>query len=547
MESRSVSPQTAAAGAADRIYRRRWLILAVLITSLMAIVLDNTVLNVALKTIAEPGAGLGASQSQLEWGINSYTLVFAGLLFTFGVVGDRIGRKRMLMIGLVAFGLFSLVTAYAQTPDQLIWARAAMGLAAAAVMPQTLSIITNVFDPAERPRAIGIWAMAVGIGVAIGPVVGGLLLAHFWWGSVFLLNVPFTAAGAAAVWLVVPESKNPDPGTIDYVGVLASIAGLVLLVYGIIQGGQKGSWVHAGVLGPIAAGVAVLAFFAWYERRLRYPSLDVRLFRNPRLSSAVGALSLVFFGMMGALFFLSFYLQSVRGYSALQAGLLSLPFAAGQLLMAPRSAALVRRFGTKAVVASGLLVVTVALAGYQTLGITTPIWVLAVLFFVQGAGMGTVMPPSTEAVMSVVPRERAGSGSALTNTARQIGGALGVAVLGSIVAQVYRDQLSPHLAALPAAARSAATGSITATQAVASRLGPEGARLDGLANTAFVHAMHVTTVISAVITLAGALVVLAWMPGRRDGRAEEAPAAAEHAQVRDRDAVNVAAAEVAEG
>jgi len=267
MQLRNASPQAAIAGPADGIHRRRWLILGVLITSLMANVLDNTVLNVALKTIADPGAGLGASQSQLEWGINSYTLVFAGLLFTFGVIGDRIGRKRMLMIGLAAFGLFSLITAYAHTPDQLVWARAAMGLGAAAVMPQTLSIITNVFDPAERPRAIGIWAMAVGIGVAIGPVVGGLLLAHFWWGSVFLLNVPFTAAGAAAVWLVVPESKNPDPGKIDYVGVLASIAGLVLLVYGIIQGGEKGSWVHADVLGPIAAGLAILAFFTWYEAR----------------------------------------------------------------------------------------------------------------------------------------------------------------------------------------------------------------------------------------------------------------------------------------
>jgi EmrB/QacA subfamily drug resistance transporter len=517
MASRSASPRTAIAGPEDRIRRRRWLILGVLITSLMAIVLDNTVLNVALKTIAEPGVGLGASQSQLEWGINSYTLVFAGLLFTFGVLGDRIGRKRMLMIGLVAFGFFSLVTAYAQTPDQLIWARAAMGLAAAAVMPQTLSIITNVFDPAERPRAIGIWAMAVGIGVAIGPVVGGLLLAHFWWGSVFLLNVPFTAAGAAAVWLVVPESKNPDPGTIDFVGVLASIAGLVLLVYGIIQGGEKGSWVHTDVLGPIVAGLAVLAFFAWYESRLRYPSLDVRLFRNPRLSSAIGALALVFFGMMGALFFLSFYLQSVRGYTPLQAGLLSLPFAAGQVLMAPRSAGLARRFGTKAVVASGLLVVAVALAGYQTLGMTTPIWVLGGLFLLQGAGMGTVMPPATEAVMSVVPRERAGSGSALTNTARQVAAALGVAVLGSILAQAYRAQLGPHLTALPAQARGAATGSITATQAVAAKLGagsPAGRDLAAFADTAFVHAMHITTLISAAITLLGVLVVLIWMPGR---------------------------------
>jgi EmrB/QacA subfamily drug resistance transporter len=513
MNSQSVTSRAATAVPAAT-GRRRWVILGVLITSLMAIVLDNTVLNVALKTIAQPGAGLGASQSQLEWAINSYTLVFAGLLFTFGVIGDRIGRKRMLMIGIASFGLFSLVTAYSHSPGQLVWARAAMGLGAAAVMPQTLSIISNVFEPSERARAIGIWATAVGIGVAIGPIVGGLLLAHFWWGSVFLINVPVTAAGAVAIWLLVPESKNPDPGRIDYVGVAASIIGLVLLVYGIIQGGDKGSWVHPGVLGAAAAGLAVLAFFAWYEARFRYPSLDVRLFRDPRLSSAVGALSLVFFGMMGALFFLSFYLQSVRGYSALQAGLLTLPFAAGQMLFAPRSASLVSRFGTKAVVAAGLLVVTAALAGYQLLGLGTPIWVLAVLFFVQGAGMGSVMPPATDAVMSVVPRERAGSGSALTNTARQVSGALGVAVLGSILAQAYRGRLGPQLAALPAAARQAASASIAGTHAVAARLGLAGRALSDSGNSAFVHAMHITTLISAVITLLGALVVIAWMPRR---------------------------------
>ncbi len=504
-----------APGVEGKVYRRRWLILGVLITSLMAIVVDNTVLNVALKTIAEPvPAGLGASQSQLEWAINSYTLVFAGLLFTFGVVGDRIGRKRMLMIGMLAFGLFSLVTAYSHAPDQLVWARAAMGLGAAAVMPQTLSIISNVFDPAERPRAIGIWAAAVGIGIAIGPIVGGLLLARFWWGSVFLINVPFTAASVAAIALLMPESKNPSPGRIDFIGVLASIAGLVLLVYGIIQGGDKGSWIHPDVLGTAAAGLVILAFFAWYETRISHPSLDVRLFRDPRLSSAIGALSLVFFGMMGALFFLSFYLQSVRGYSPLHAGTISLAFAAAQMLMAPRSPGLVRRFGAKSVVAAGLLAMTAALTGYQLLGATTPIWVLCALFFIQGAGMGVIMPPATEAVMSVVPRERAGAGSALTNTARQVSAALGVAVLGSVLAQAYRSQLSPHLALLPASARNAATGSITASQAVAARLGAAGRDLTGFADTSFVHAMHITTLISAAITLLGAVVVLRWMPGR---------------------------------
>ncbi|HEV2373709.1 MAG TPA: MFS transporter [Streptosporangiaceae bacterium] len=527
MDSPSVSPQAAVLSSQPKIYRRRWLILSVLITSLMAIVLDNTVLNVALKTIAEPApAGLGASQGQLEWAINSYTLVFAGLLFTFGVVGDRIGRKRMLMIGMLAFGLFSLLSAYSHSPEQLVWARAAMGLGAAAVMPQTLSIISNVFEPAERPKAIGIWAVAVGIGIAIGPIVGGLLLAHFWWGSVFLINVPFTAASVAAIALLVPESKNPNPGRIDYVGVLASIAGLVLVVYGIIQGGDKGSWVHPDVLGPAVGGLAILAFFAWYEARIKHPSLDVRLFRDARLSSAIASLSLVFFGMMGALFFLSFYLQSVRGYSPLHAGVLSLPFAAGQLLMAPRSAALVSRFGTKVVAAGGLTVVTAALTGYQLLGTTTPVWVLGVLFFVQGCGMGCVMPPATEAVMSVVPRERAGAGSALTNTARQVSGALGVAVLGSVLAQAYRDQLGPHLAGLPAAVRGAAGGSITATQAVAQRLGPAAHGLAHSADSAFVHAMHITTLVSAAITLLGAIVVAVWMPGRAEACAATGESAA---------------------
>ena len=201
---------------ASTIQRRRWVILSVLVVGLLAIVIDNTVLNVALKTIANPVGGLGASQSELEWAINSYTLVFAGLLFTFGVLGDRIGRKRMLIAGLVLFGIGSLLSAYSHSPDQLIAARAAMGLGGAAVMPQTLSIISNVFEPRERARAIGIWASAVGIGVAIGPVLGGLLLAHFWWGSVFLINVPVTVLGAAAVFFLVPESRNPAPGKIDY-------------------------------------------------------------------------------------------------------------------------------------------------------------------------------------------------------------------------------------------------------------------------------------------------------------------------------------------
>jgi EmrB/QacA subfamily drug resistance transporter len=493
---------------------RRWIILSVLIVSLTAIVLDNTVLNIALKTISEPRIGLGASQSQLEWAINSYTLVFAGLLFTFGVIGDRIGRKRMLMIGMTMFGLASLLCSYAQTPDQLIWARAAMGLGGAAVMPQTLSIITNVFEPRERPRAIGIWAAAVGVAIAIGPIVGGLLLDYFWWGSVFLINVPLTAAGVVAIFFLVPESKSPSAGRVDYLGVLLSIAGLILVVYGIIQGGDTGSWVRPDVLGPVVGGLAVLAGFVWYESRIEHPSLDVALFRDARLSSAAGAIMLVFFALAGAFFFTSFYLQNVRGYSPLHSGLLTIPLAAGQLLAAPRSARMVRRFGAKIVCASGLLLVAAALAGYTLLGTDSPIWVLEVVFFIQGTGMGNVMPPATEAIMSVVPRERGGAGSAITNISRQVAVALGVAVLGSILAEAYRAQLSPHLGALSSAARHAATASISATQAAAQHLGPAGAQLLSAADESFVHAMHITSAVSAVVAVLGASVIVRWMPGR---------------------------------
>jgi EmrB/QacA subfamily drug resistance transporter len=506
------------------IFRRRWVILSVLIVGLLAIVIDNTVLNVALKTIAEPRGGLGASQSQLEWAINSYTLVFAGLLFTFGVIGDKVGRKRMLIIGLALFGIASLLSAYSRTPEQLIFARAAMGLGGAAVMPQTLSIISNVFEPAERPRAIGLWAMAVGIGIATGPVLGGVLLNHFWWGSVFLINVPVTVLGAIAAAILVPESRNRAAGRIDYAGVLLSIAGLVLLVYGIVQGGDTSSWLRLDVLGPIAGGLAFLGLFAWYETRIAHPSLDVRLFRDRRLSASVGAIALVFFGMGGVFFFTSFYLQNVRGYTPLAAGLLTVPFAVGQLLLSPRSARLVARYGAKAPTTVGMFVMAAVVAGYATLGTASPIWVLGLMFALQGAAIGVVMPAATAAVMDVLPRERAGAGSALTNTSRQVAFALSVAVLGSILAEFYRNALNPALAGLPATAKSAASSSITATQAVAQQLGSAGRSLLGPANDAFVHAMHITTLVAAIIVLLGGFVVLRWMPGKPRPAAEIAAA-----------------------
>jgi EmrB/QacA subfamily drug resistance transporter len=491
---------------------RRWAILGVLVVSLLVVVLDNTVLNVALRVLADPVQGLGATQGQLEWAINSYTLVFAGLLFSFGVLGDRWGRKRMLLAGLAMFGLASLVSAYAQDPGQLIAARALMGLGGAAIMPVTLSIISNVFDPRERGRAIGVWAGAVGLAIAIGPVLGGLLLENFWWGSVFLINIPIVLAGLVAVGMLVPESRDPKPGRIDLIGVVLSVAGLVALVYGIIDGGEHGF----GQPGPwawIALGVAVLIGFVLYERRIAYPALDVKLFTNPRFSAATAAVGLVFFASMGVFFFMSFYLQLVRGYAPLETGLLLLPFAVAQMLFAPRSSALVRRYGAKVVCAGGLLLAAASVAAFAFVTAETPIWVIGAVFFIQGAGMANIMPPATESIMSTLPREKAGVGSAVSNTVRQVAAALGVAVLGAVIAGVYRDQVADSAASLPGPARELAAESISGAYAAAERVGGGGAMID-TANHAFVQAMHWASGVGALVALIGAAVVLAWMPGR---------------------------------
>ncbi|KAB1136586.1 MFS transporter [Micromonospora sp. DT46] len=492
---------------------RRWAILGVLVISLLVVVLDNTILNVALRTLADPVHGLGASQAELEWSINSYTLVFAGLLFTFGVLGDRAGRKRFLLIGLVLFGLASLLSAYAQSPAQLVAARALMGVGGAAIMPVTLSIISNVFDPRERGRAIGVWAGAVGLAVAIGPILGGALLEHYWWGSVFLINVPVVVLGVVLVALLVPESRDPDPGRVDVVGVLLSVVGLVALTYGIIDGGEHGfgrPLVWVAILG----GLAVLAWFVAYERRSDHPSLDVRLFRVPRFAAPVAIVGLIFFAAMGVMFFTSFYLQLVRGYSPLETGLLFLPFAAAQLIFAPASAAMVRRYGGKAVAAVGLALTVVALGAFAFVDATTPIWVVLVVFFLQGTGMANIMPPATESIMSALPREKAGVGSAVSNTVRQVAGALGVAVLGSVLSAVYRADVDPALRDLPAGAREAAGESISGAYAAAGQLGPAAPQLIAVADDAFLAAMHWAAGLAAAIAALGILVVLRWMPGR---------------------------------
>ncbi|GAA0824517.1 MFS transporter [Streptosporangium amethystogenes subsp. fukuiense] len=484
-----------------------------LVFSLLAVVLDNTILNVALKTIADPKVGLGASQSQLEWAINSYTLVFAGLLFTFGVIGDRTGRRRMLMVGMVLFGLASLASAYAQDPMQLIVARAFMGIGGAAIMPATLAIISNVFPPQERGKAIGVWAGGVGLAVAVGPITGGLLIEHFWWGSVFLINLPIVLVSMVLIGLVVPESRDPRPSRLDPVGVILSVVGLVALTYGIIRGGELATVASAEVLIPTILGIAVLGAFVWYERRIDHPAFDVRYFRDPRFATAVGMVGIVFFAMMGAMFFLVFYLQIVLGFSPLQAGALMIPFAAAQLIFAPLSQQMATRFGGRLTATVSMVIVAGALASYSLMDQHTPILLLEVVFFVQGAAMANIMPPATTAIMEALPREKAGVGSAMSNTVRQVAGALGVALLGSLLSATYRDQIAPALTGLPDQLRHVAGESLTGTLGVAQGLGGRGAALIEPAKLAFVEGMHITALVSAAIALVGALVVLRWLPG----------------------------------
>jgi len=501
-------------------YARRWWVLATMTICLLVVIMGNTILNVALPTLQRD---LGATQGELQWAIDAYILVFAGLLFTWGVVGDRIGRRKVLLIGLAIFSIASVFAAFSSGPVELITWRAVMGIGGAAVQPTTLAVITNVFPPGERGRAIGVWAGTAGIAVAGGPLAGGAVLGHFWWGAVFLIGVPVAALGAVGILAVVPESKDPNPGRVDVPGVLLSIGALAGIVYGIIRGGSGYGWTTPGVLVPLLGGLVLLALFVRLQRRSTHPALDVSLFSNPAFSAAAGALGLNFFALQGATFYLVYYLQGARGYSPLQSGAVLIPLAVGMGIMGPRSSRLSERFGAKAVCATGFLLITLSFLGFQLLDAAAPLWLLLLILSLQGLGMGSVMAPATESIMSVVPREKAGAGAAVNNSVRQVGGALGVAILGSVLAAAYSADLGRAVDVLPAGVRGDASQSVVATLAAVGRVQTAGdpasaraaAALVDPARTAFVSAMHLTAIGTAAAALIAAGVVLAWLPGRR--------------------------------
>lgn len=501
----------------EHVQDRRWWILAVLCICLMVVVIDNTILNVALPTMQRE---LHASQAQEQWFIDAYTLVFAALLFTGGVAGDRWGRRRVLSTGMWVFGLGSALSAFAVNPQMLIGSRALMGVGGAMVQPGTLSIIQNTFKPRERGRAIGIWAGITGLAVAIGPIGGGALLMRFWWGSVFFVNVPIVAVGVLAIAALVPESRDPDPREIDPVGIALSIAGLFALVYGIIRGGDQ-SFTDPLSYGGILLGLTILAVFVAVERRSDNPSLDVSLFRMPAFSAGSAALTLAFFALFGVTFFLTFYLQFARAYSPFQAGLRFIPVAVALAFFAPRSDRLVQRFGGKLVVSAALTLIALAFGAYQFVDVHTNIWAIEAILFLQGTGMAHVVAPATNAILSVVPQAKAGAGSAVNNTVRQVGGALGVAVIGTVLAATYGDNLGHAADRLPAQLREAARQSIGATVQIVQHappaLRPQAHELLARAGDAYSQAMHDAAWVSAGGALVGAVATAIWLPGRGNG------------------------------
>jgi len=492
---------------------RRWWTLAVLALSLLVITVDGTVVNTALPTLARD---LDASASQLQWIVDAYTLVFAGLLLVAGTLGDRFGRQRALVSGLVVFAAGSLAAALSGSAGELIASRSLMGAGAALIMPATLSILTDVFeDRAERTKAIGIWAGVSGLGVAIGPTLGGFLLQHFEWGSVFLVNLPIVAIALAGGRRFVPVSKAPVAPRLDPAGALLSMAGLAALTYGLIEAPSNG-WASGTTFALVGGAIALLAgFAAWELWGTDHPMVDLALFRNLRFTAASVSVMIVFFSLFGSLFLLTQILQNVLGYSTLAAGAGALPFALAMGAVSPVAAGLARRIGTKLPVAAGLALMAAGLVAMSAADAGTSFGYFVFATVLMGLGMGLAMAPATDSIMGAVPKANAGVGSAVNDTTRQVGGALGVAILGSLLSTVYTNKLDDISGQLPPPAAAAANSSIGGALEVARRAGgPQGQQLADFAKRAFVDGMQQSLLVGAGVALLGALIALVLLPAR---------------------------------
>ena len=431
-----------------------------------------------------------------------------------GTLGDRYGRKRALQGGLLLFGGASAAVVLAGGVNQLIALRILMGLGAALIMPATLSIITNVFPREERGRAIGIWAGTAAIGIGLGPLTGGLLLEAFSWSSVFLVNVPVAVVALLLGIKLVPDSRDPEPGRFDLIGAALSATALLAFVWAVIEAPSRGWASGTVIVGFVAAALLATAFIAW-ERRVASPMLDLTYFRNPRFSMGALAIETIFFSLMAAIFAMTQYLQFAHGYSALQAGATMIPLALGLMLSATNSSRLVVAFGSKRVVAGGMLLLALILSGTVFWTPELSVWMIVAWWFVLGLAMGSVMAPATDAVMGSVPAAKAGVASAMNDVTRQVGGALGVAVVGSLIDTVYSNRIGAATASLPAAARGLVEQSVGGANAVAARLpSAVGAQLESAAAGAFTTALGYGLLVTAAISLIGAGIVIWKLPAR---------------------------------
>ena len=490
------------------LYARRWQALIVLALSLLVVTVGNTILNVGLPTIQEE---LDASASELQWIVDGYLLLFAGLLLAAGSLGDRFGRRRALLAGLAVFGAGSLWAAFAGSATELIAARALMGVGAAGIMPTTLSVISNIFPEDERPKAIGAWAAVAGMGIAIGPIAGGWMIEHFDWHAMFLFNLPAVVLLVAGALVLVPESRDPAAPRLDWLGCVLSFGGLSGVVWALIEAPDRG-WTDPSVLVAAGAGLAVLGAFVWWERHCDEPMLDVSVFRNLRFSAASLSVTFVYFALMGVMYFLTSYLQSVLGHDALDAGVRMLPIAIGMMLTAKTSVAVSNKVGTKLPVAAGLALVAVALMLIGGFDVATGDTELALVLGMMGAGIGMAMAPATEAIMGSLPKAKAGVGSAMNDVVREVAGTLGIAVLGSVLASAYSGGMDSATAGLPGDAAAAASDSVGAAHAVAAQLG--SADLVAASNSAFIDAMATTASIAAAVAVVGALIAAFFLPAR---------------------------------
>ena len=505
--------------AAEKSYERRWWTLAVLCMSLIVITIDNSILNVALPTIVRE---MGATGSELQWMVDAYILVFACLLLTTGSIGDKFGRKGTLTAGLFVFGGFSALASFATSPGLLIAARALMGIGGALIFPTTLSILTNTFRGQERARAIGVWAGVSGLGIAIGPLVGGFLVEHFSWGSVFLVNVPICAVALVAGHFLIPKSRDPENRRLDPLGALLSIVTLVALLYAIIQAPDTG-WTAPAVVAAFVTGGVFLAVFALWELHSDHPMIDLRVFENARFSAASAVLTLTAFALYGSVLLLTQYFQFVLGYSPVEAGLLAMPVAAGMMIMAPNAPRLVVRWGTKRVVVLGLGFIVAGLLCYSSDTLMASLVSGALVRGLFGIGMGLTAAPATESIMGALPPSRAGVGSAVNDTTRQTGGALGIAIIGSTFAALYHH-FTAHAAHVSGRAAVALHDSVGTALAAAQRLPAVQAHVvEHLARRGFIDAMHFTFPIAAAFVILAGFIAWRYLPARAVRAIEDEP------------------------